>query len=47
MILMNFFVMKRLLRRSLIMLFTVNICFGKKVPRCFGLNMGKEILLFS
>ena len=28
------------------MFFTVNICFRKKGPRCFGLKMGIEILLF-
>jgi len=45
-ILMGFFVKKTLLRRSLIMLFTINICFGRKGLRCYGLKMEIEILLF-
>ena len=44
---MGFSVKKRSLRRSLIRLFTVSICFGKKGLKCFGLKMGIEILLFS
>ena len=37
---------EKIARRSLIRLFTVNICFGKKGLRCFGLKMGIEILFF-
>jgi len=44
---MDLSIKKRLLRRSLTMLFTVNTCFGKREPKCFGLKMGIEILLFS
>jgi len=45
-IFMGLSVKKTLLRRSLIMLFTVHICFGKKGLRCYGLKMGIEIHLF-
>jgi len=44
---MGFSVKKRFLSRSLIMLFIVNICFGKKGLRCYGLKIEIEILLFS
>jgi len=44
---MGFSVKKGSLRRSLIRLFTVNICFGNKGLKFFGLKMGIEILLFS
>jgi len=35
-----------MVRRSLIMCFIINTCFGKRRQRCFGLKMGIEILLF-
>jgi len=43
---MGFSVKKILLKTGLIMVFTVNICSGKKGLRRYGLKMGIEILLF-